>query len=113
MCVLCEFAVAYVEHKILTNRTVDMAERAIQMFCAYLPESVAEKCEAFVDDYGDEIIRMILEEELGPKAACTALNICPLANGDRMFGEGSFTSMQCTVVRNYLFITHNSFLIAL
>ncbi len=48
---------SYVEHKILTNRTVDMAERAVQMFCSYLPESLAEKCEKFVDDYGDEIIR--------------------------------------------------------
>ncbi len=54
---MCEFAVTFVEHKVLTNRSLDMAERAIQMFCSYLPESVAEKCEQFVDDYGDQLVK--------------------------------------------------------
>lgn len=73
---MCEFAVTFVEHKLLTNRTVDMAERAVQMFCAYLPGSVAEKCEKFVDDYGDQLIRLIMEEEMSPEEVCTQLEAC-------------------------------------
>lgn len=57
---MCEFAVTFVEHKVLTNRSLDMAERAIQMFCSYLPESVAEKCEQFVDDYGDQLVKWVV-----------------------------------------------------
>lgn len=53
-----------------------MVERAVEMVCSYMPESVADKCEDFVADYGDDIIRMIVELEMSPKEVCAALTLC-------------------------------------
>lgn len=60
----------------MNNRTIDMVERAVQMVCSYLPESVADQCEEFVDNYGDEIIKLLTETELSPKEVCSALTLC-------------------------------------
>eukprot|EP00095_Tigriopus_kingsejongensis_P007881 maker-scaffold127_size327531-snap-gene-2.26 protein:Tk07881 transcript:maker-scaffold127_size327531-snap-gene-2.26-mRNA-1 annotation:"saposin isoform 1" len=75
-CVMCKFAITIMEKQILTNRSLDMAERAVQMMCSYLPESVAEKCEEFVDIYGEELIRMIVHTGLNPEDFCSELGIC-------------------------------------
>ena len=76
VCVLCEFVVEVAEDKLLTNRTFDMTKRAVQMICSYMPQSIAEKCEDFVDEYGDQLIHLIVEEELQPKDFCTQMNAC-------------------------------------
>ena len=66
-----------VEKKVLmSDRTLDMVERAVEMVCAYMPDSVADRCEDFVAEYGDEIIRLIVEMELSPREVCTALTLC-------------------------------------
>lgn len=76
LCVLCDIVLEFVERQIITNRTVDMTKRALQMACAYFPiDSVAEKCEEFVDEYGDMIIKLL--EEYEPKAICQSINACP------------------------------------
>ncbi len=65
-----------VEREIITNRTLDMVERAVQMVCSYMPAKVAEPCEQFVDKYGDEIVKLIVDAEMNPKAVCSALTLC-------------------------------------
>lgn len=75
-CVVCQFAMSVLEDKILNNRTLDIVERAVQMVCSYLPESAAEQCEEFVDEYGDKIIKIIFDNELAPKEVCDALTLC-------------------------------------
>lgn len=75
-CVICEFAMTMVEKQVLNNRTLDMVERAVQMVCAYMPETVADRCHDFVDEYGDKIIQIIVDEEVSPKAVCSALTLC-------------------------------------
>ena len=44
--------------------------------CAYMPSTVAERCEEFVDEYGDELIRIIVETELDPKQFCAEMGAC-------------------------------------
>ena len=49
LCVLCEFAMHILEKELLlTNRTLDMAEHAIEMLCSYMPDSIGDKCIDFV-----------------------------------------------------------------
>ena len=46
------------------------------MLCAYMPESIADKCEDYVQEYGDEIIRLIMEMEMDPDEICAELGLC-------------------------------------
>ena len=46
------------------------------MLCAYMPESIANKCEDYVQQYGDEIIRLIMEMEMDPDEICAELGLC-------------------------------------
>jgi len=99
-CVICEFAMNIVEKKVLNNRTFDMVERAVEMVCAYMPESVADRCEDFVADYGDEIIRLIVEMELGPREVCAALTLCatppPAVEEAGMFDARAVGGRKCS-----------------
>ena len=46
------------------------------MLCAYMPDSIADKCEDYVQQYGDEIIRLIMEMEMDPDEICAELGLC-------------------------------------
>lgn len=76
VCVLCEFAMHILEKQLVNNRTMDMAEHAILMLCSYMPESIADKCIDFVQQYGDEIIDLIIRAEMNPDQVCAALTLC-------------------------------------
>ena len=47
------------------------------MICSYMPETIADKCEDYVQTYGDEIIRLIVEMEMEPAEVCAELGLCP------------------------------------
>merc|ERR1712038_1336552 len=79
-CALCEFAMNVLEKQILTNRTLDMVERSVLMICSYMPESIADKCEDYVQTYGDEIITQIIQMEMDPDQVCSQLGLCSTAN---------------------------------
>lgn len=76
LCVLCEFAMSILEKQILTNRTLDMVERAVEMICAYMPQSVSDQCIDFVQQYGDQIIDLIIKAEMNPDQVCAGLSLC-------------------------------------
>ena len=41
-----------------------------------MPDSIADKCEDYVQQYGDEIIRLIMEMEMDPDEICAELGLC-------------------------------------
>ena len=45
LCVLCEYAMKVLlqESGIMSNRTIDMAEHAVEMLCSYMPVSILYK----------------------------------------------------------------------
>ena len=45
LCVLCEFAMKVLlqESGIMSNRTIDMAEHAVEMLCSYMPVNILYK----------------------------------------------------------------------
>merc|ERR1719157_258528 len=61
LCVLCEYAMKVLlqESGIMSNRTIDMAEHAVEMLCSYMPETIEDKCIDLVQEYGDQIIEII------------------------------------------------------
>lgn len=50
-------------------------KRAIDFLCAHLPETVADMCIDFVEEYGDEIFKLITGQ-IAPKAVCIQLGVC-------------------------------------
>ena len=50
-------------------------KRAVDFVCAHLPETVADMCIDFVEQYGDNIFQMLISE-VAPKAVCTQLGLC-------------------------------------
>ena len=45
LCVLCEYAMKVLlqESGIMSNRTIDMAEHAVEMLCSYMPVNILYK----------------------------------------------------------------------
>ena len=41
--------------------------------CSYLPGTIADKCEGFVDEYGQKVIDAIVHDELRPTEVCSQL----------------------------------------
>jgi saposin len=77
-CVMCEFAMQVVDEHLDDEPTIEQIERTVQFLCSYLPGSIADACELFVDNNGQKIIEALVQEQLSPKEVCTAqLNLCP------------------------------------
>lgn len=76
-CVMCEFAMQVLDEHLDDGATIDQVERAVQFLCSYLPGSIADQCEAFVDKNGQRIIDALVKDELNPQEVCTLeLNLC-------------------------------------
>ena len=53
-----------------------MVEHAVEMACSYMPETVADKCIDFVQEYGDEVIDLIIRAEANPELVCSLMTLC-------------------------------------
>lgn len=102
-CALCEFAMNVLEKQILSNRTLDMVERAVLMLCSYMPGTIADKCEDYVQTYGDEIIKLIVEMEMSPDEVCAELGLCPSdkSTSPAMFDASSVGGRRCIWGREF------------
>jgi len=72
-CEMCEFAMEILDEHLKDTSTVDEIERMIQFMCSYLPGTVADKCEEFVDEYGQKVIDALVDDELKPKQVCVEI----------------------------------------
>merc|ERR1712227_1187157 len=61
-CEMCEFAMAIVDKHLTDSATIDQVERIVQFMCSYLPGTIADKCEEFVDQYGQKIIDAVVND---------------------------------------------------
>merc|ERR1712112_488315 len=53
-CEMCEFAMSIIDKHLTDEATIDKVERIVQFMCSYLPGTIADKCEEFVDQCGQE-----------------------------------------------------------
>lgn len=75
VCIICEFAMQYIDKAIGNQKTRDKIEKAVHGVCNHLPKTVAKECNDFVDEYADVVIS-ILSQDVSPKEACTLLGLC-------------------------------------
>merc|ERR1711970_1717616 len=69
-CEMCEFAMSIVDEHLKDPNNVDEIERMIQFVCSYMPGTIADKCEEFVDEYGQKVIDALVDDEFKPKEVC-------------------------------------------
>ena len=72
-CAMCEFAMSVMDQHLTDAATIDQVERVVQFLCSYLPGTIADKCEEFVDEYGQKVIDALVHDELEPRAVCAEL----------------------------------------
>lgn len=76
MCVMCEFAIHFLQNMLEQKDTREDIEQAVENLCDLMPKSIAEQCEDYVEAYGDQVIEM-LDQEMDPKVICPLLGLCP------------------------------------
>jgi len=74
-CVMCEYAMAEVDKRILTNSTEEEMKRMIDFLCAHLPDTIGDMCIDFIEEHGDQIFDMLVAQ-MDPKDICTQLGLC-------------------------------------
>jgi len=85
------------EKYILTNRTIDMVERSVYMLCSMLPQTISEPCIEFVDEYGDLLIKLLMDEEFQPREICAELGVCQSRNTQTAtYDASSLGGKKCT-----------------
>lgn len=74
-CVICEFAMQYLEKALSDKKTKDEIEHVVHVVCNHLPKTVAKECNQFVDNYADVVIDL-LSKEVSPKEVCSMIGLC-------------------------------------
>jgi len=74
-CVLCEFVMKYIEDQISDNATESEIISVVQKICIFLPGSIRTQCEQFIQQEGQAIIELILQNE-SPDVICTQIGVC-------------------------------------
>lgn len=74
-CAVCEFVMQYIEKVVSTRKSKDEIEHELHKVCAHLPRRMTNKCNEFVNEYG-EIVIELLTQEVSPKEICTIISLC-------------------------------------
>ncbi|CAB3361640.1 Hypothetical predicted protein [Cloeon dipterum] len=75
-CVICEFVMTQLDDMLKNNATEEDIKKAVHSVCNYLPKSVSQKCNDFVNEYADLVIQLLVQS-LEPKQVCQELGLCP------------------------------------
>lgn len=75
MCIVCEYAMQYIDKVIGKEKTREKIEKMVHGVCNHLPKSLASECNQFVDKYADTVIT-ILSEDVSPKEVCIMIGLC-------------------------------------
>lgn len=76
VCVMCEFAVQFLQNMLQQKATREEIEQAVETLCDQMPHTIAEECEDYVDAYGDQVIEL-LAQEMDASEICPFLHLCP------------------------------------
>ncbi|KAK7082394.1 hypothetical protein SK128_021438, partial [Halocaridina rubra] len=75
-CVMCEFALQFLQNMLEEKSTREQIEEAVEKLCDMMPHTIAEECEDYVEAYGDQVIEL-LAQEIDPSQICPMLHLCP------------------------------------
>lgn len=74
-CVICEFAMHFIDKELGTHKGKDRVEKVVHGVCNELPKAVKRKCNNFVDQYADVAIDLITKD-VSPKQVCGVMGLC-------------------------------------
>ncbi|XP_070545176.1 prosaposin-like isoform X1 [Ptychodera flava] len=74
-CTVCEFAMQEIDSLLTQNSTASEIISVVDKVCSILPQTIRAECKAFIDDYGSEIIQLLVAK-LNPTQVCTKLGLC-------------------------------------
>jgi saposin len=101
-CILCEFVMKELETLLGENATEAEIIAALKKVCSYLPATVRDSCDSFVDQYAKAIIEMLVQE-LDPSVICTTLGLCTSSKRVVLTKvEGGLECTVCETVVQYL-----------
>ncbi|KAK3744542.1 hypothetical protein RRG08_056678 [Elysia crispata] len=74
LCVICEFVLSQLDQILAQNATKEQIEQALNEVCSFLPATVQQQCNAFVKQYFEELVVILLQYK--PAQICTVLGLC-------------------------------------
>nr|CAD7594837.1 unnamed protein product [Timema genevievae] len=74
-CVICEFVMSKLDTMLKDKKTEEEIKVAVHDVCNYLPSTVSTDCNAFVDEYADLVISLLVQE-LDPNLICADIKLC-------------------------------------
>lgn len=74
-CALCEYLLHYIQQSLTDPTNEEEVKQVLGKICKHLP-SIEDKCQEFVDTYGDAIVA-ILAQEIDASQVCPMIHICP------------------------------------
>ncbi|KAI8797151.1 proactivator polypeptide, partial [Biomphalaria glabrata] len=75
LCDLCKYVLTYVDTFLGENATEVEIESLLKKACSFLPSSVTQECDSFIQQYGPMIIQLLIKE-LDPSQVCTVIGFC-------------------------------------
>lgn len=65
----------HLEEAMKGKKSRDEIEDIVHGACHYLPKTIKQQCDGFVNKYADLVIDMLVAE-VSPKDICTAISLC-------------------------------------
>eukprot|EP00052_Salpingoeca_macrocollata_P033613 m.8978 g.8978 ORF g.8978 m.8978 type:complete len:171 (+) comp5345_c0_seq1:2-514(+) len=77
-CSLCTWVMKELEGELSKNSTEAEIEKAVEEVCKILPSSIRPECDNLIQEYGPQIIALLLKDE-PPATICSQLGLCSAA----------------------------------
>lgn len=80
-CPMCEYFLHFVQETMASPKTEENIKKTVAEACGKLPKAITETCVSFVQNYGDAMIALLIQE-IDPKDVCPKLFLCPATTKD-------------------------------
>ncbi|XP_057325757.1 prosaposin [Microplitis mediator] len=75
-CAICEFVLHELQKEMTQSSTESNIKQALGKVCDKIPNLVEDMCHEFVDQYGDAVIALLVQE-IDPSMVCPMVHLCP------------------------------------
>jgi saposin len=76
VCVICEYAVKFLDYELRQNKTQAAIEKALEKVCRLVPGTSSRiQCESIISQYGGYITQILLEFD-DQALICRTINLC-------------------------------------
>jgi hypothetical protein len=75
-CIVCEFIMFMLETFISSNSSAPEIAKALEEICQAMPDVLKAECKSFIDEYGADIVALLVRE-FSPNKTCEFIKLCP------------------------------------